>query len=261
MTAGDIMNGEYGSEHNCGALNGRLCVITGASNGIGRAIAQRFAQEGAKLILVSRSWNDFNGLDELAPDAIFIEADVSKVSNLDSIVEAIKHSGLPLHAVVPVVGGGPGSSIRNTTEEEFDTICNLNMRSSFFTVQKTLPFMIPGSAIVLFASIAGFQGGKGAIVYNATKAAVRSFVRSMAAELGQDGIRANAISPGPTQTRGFDEFIHDSDEIRHHIETMIPLGRIGDPEEVASVALFLATSASSYINGEHIVVDGGFTNS
>ena len=137
---------------------------------------------------------------------------------------------------------------------------DLNVFSSFFTVQKLLPYMTEGSAIVLISSIAGFQGGENALVYNAAKAAIRSMARSFAGELAKRGIRANAISPGPTDTKGFSDFVHDDPGIRNGILSMIPIGHIGQPCEIAAVAAFLASDQSTYVTGAEIITDGGFTN-
>lgn len=116
------------------------------------------------------------------------------------------------------------------------------------------------SAIVLISSIAGFQGGKNAIVYNAAKAAVRSMARSFTGELAERGIRANAISPGPTETKAFTEFVNNDDAVRNGIISQIPVGHIGQPSEIAALALFLASDQSSYVTGAEIITDGGFTN-
>ena len=137
---------------------------------------------------------------------------------------------------------------------------DLNVFSAFFTVQKVLPYMSEKSAVVLISSIAGFQGGSNNIVYNAAKAAVRSMARSFAGELACKGIRANAISPGPTETKGFTEFINENDKARNGIIANIPLGHIGQPEEIAAIALFLASDEASYVTGAEVIADGGFTN-
>jgi len=137
---------------------------------------------------------------------------------------------------------------------------NLNVFSAFFTVQKVLPSMAEKSSIVLISSIAGFQGGKNALVYNAAKAAVRSMARSFAGELAELGIRANAISPGPTETKAFSDFVHGDENTYRAVVSQIPLGHIGQPSEIAAIALFLASDQSSYVTGAEIIADGGFTN-
>lgn len=242
-------------------LNHELCVVTGAANGIGRAIAQRFIEEGADLIVAD--------YDEAAARAAYadnpqvlaiLKVDATKIEDLEKLGEAVKQTGRRVKAVLPIVGNGPNRMIPDITPEMFRLTMDLNVFSAFFTVQKVLPCMGEGSAIVLISSIAGFQGGKNALVYNAAKAAVRSMARSFAGELAERGIRANAISPGPTDTRAFADFVNDDDDVRRGIISMIPIGHIGRPSEIASVALFLASDESSYVTGAEVITDGGFTN-
>lgn len=243
------------------SMDKQLVVVTGAANGIGRAIAERFISEGADVILASRRIEtlkkDFEGNRQVID---ILEVDATNVNDLEKIAEAVKQTGRKLKAVLPVVGNGPQSPIPEITPEQFHLTMNLNVFSAFFTVQKLIPFMSDRSSIVLISSIAGFQGGKNAIVYNAAKAAVRSLARSFTGELAEKGIRANAISPGPTDTKAFTEFVSGDDELRNHIVSQLPVGRIGKPSEIAAVALFLASDESSYVTGAEIIADGGFTN-
>ncbi len=238
-----------------------LCVVTGAANGIGRAIAERFLEEGADLIIADY---DVKTASEVFSQNMhvldIVKADATRIGDLEKIAESVKNTGRRLKAVVPTVGNGPQNPIPDITPEEFHLVLDLNVFSSFFTVQKLLPYMSEGSAIVLISSIAGFQGGENALVYNAAKAAIRSMARSFAGELAKRGIRANAISPGPTDTRGFSDFVHDDPDIRSGILSMIPIGHIGKPSEIAAVAAFLASDQSSYVTGAEVITDGGFTN-
>ncbi len=243
------------------SLDKQLVVVTGAANGIGRAIAERFISEGADVIMASRRIEtlkkDFEGNRQVID---ILEVDATNVDDLDKIAEAVKATGRPLKAVLPVVGNGPQSPITDVTPEQFHLTMNLNVFSAFFTVQKLLPYMSDRSSIVLISSIAGFQGGKNSSVYNAAKAAVRSLARSFTGELAEKGIRANAISPGPTDTKAFTEFVGGDDELRNHIVAQLPIGHIGQPSEIANIALFLASDESSYVTGAEIIADGGFTN-
>ncbi len=242
-------------------LDKELCVITGAGSGIGRAIAERFLCEGAELIV---SVHDIKSGKELYggnPQVIdIVAADATKIEDLERLSASAAAAGKPVKAVVPVVGNGPQNPISKISPEEFRLVMDLNVFSSFFTVQKLLPYMSKGSSIVLISSIAGFQGGKNAIIYNAAKAAVRSMARSFTGELTPLGIRANAISPGPTETKAFTAFVHGDKDIYDAVVSQIPLGHIGQPEEIASIALFLASDQSSYVSGAEIIADGGFTN-
>ena len=238
-----------------------LCVVTGAANGIGRAIAERFLEEGADLIIADYDAKTASEVYAGNPHVLdIIKADATKIEDLEKIAEAVKKTGRCLKSVVPTVGNGPQNPIPDITPEEFRLILDLNVFSSFFTVQKLLPYMKEGSTIVLISSIAGFQGGENALVYNAAKAAIRSMARSFAGELAKRGIRANAISPGPTDTKGFSDFVHDDPDIRNGILSMIPIGHIGKPSEIASVAAFLASDQSTYVTGAEVITDGGFTN-
>lgn len=239
----------------------QLCVVTGAANGIGRAIAERFISEGADLIVadfdVETAKKVYQGNSQVID---IVKVDATNVTDLEKIATAVEKTGRKLKAVLPIVGNGPQNPIADITPEEFHLTMDLNVFSAFFTVQKLIPFMSERASIVLISSIAGFQGGKNAIVYNAAKAAVRSMARSFTGELAEKGIRANAISPGPTETQGFTNFVHGNDELRNNVISQLPIGHIGKPSEIAAVALFLASDESSYVTGAEIIADGGFTN-
>lgn len=242
-------------------LDHELCVVTGAANGIGRAIAERFIEEGADLIIADYDDATARKVYGDCPQVLnILKADATKIEDLDRLAEAVRATGRKVKAVLPIVGNGPQAMIPDITPEAFHLTMDLNVFSAFFTVQRLLPYMSGKSAIVLISSIAGFQGGKNALVYNAAKAAVRSMARSFAGELAERGIRANAISPGPTETQGFTDFVNDDDAVRRGIIANIPLGHIGRPAEIASVALFLASDESSFVTGAEIITDGGFTN-
>lgn len=242
-------------------LQGELCVVTGAGAGIGRAVAERFMEEGADVIVGVHNLETAKEIYGECPKVLaIVQMDATKIEDLERLGEAVKKTGRRVKAVVPVVGNGPQNMIPDITPEEFHLVMDLNVFSSFFTVQKVLPYMREGAAIVLISSIAGFQGGKNALVYNAAKAAVRSMARSFAGELAERGIRANAISPGPTETKAFSAFVKNDENVRNGVLSQIPLGHIGQPEEIASIALFLASDESSYVTGAEIIADGGFTN-
>ena len=242
-------------------LNHALCVVTGAANGIGRAIAERFIGEGADLIVADYDEEAAREAYGGCPQVLdILKVDATKIEDLDRLAAAVRATGRTVKAVLPIVGNGPQEMIPDITPQSFRLTMDLNVFSAFFTVQRLLPCMAEGSAIVLISSIAGFQGGKNALVYNAAKAAVRSMARSFAGELAERGIRANAISPGPTETKGFSDFVNNDDGLRRGIVANIPLGHIGKPSEIAAVALFLASDESSYVTGAEVIADGGFTN-
>jgi len=242
-------------------LNNALCVVTGAGAGIGRAIAERFLEEGADLVVADYNVEACRSVYEGNPHVLdVVQVDATKYEDLVKLGKAVGATGRKVKAVVPVVGNGPQNPIETIDPNEFNLTMNLNVFSAFFTVQQVLPYMGEGSAIVLISSIAGFQGGKNAIVYNAAKAAVRSMARSFTGELAERGIRANAISPGPTETKAFTDFVKGDPEAYKAVVSQIPIGHIGQPREIANVALFLASDQSSYVTGAEVITDGGFTN-
>lgn len=242
-------------------MDHELCVVTGAASGIARAIAERFMEEGADLIVADYNLELAKEIYGGNPQVLdIVQIDATKIEDLERLGEAVARTRRKVKAVLPIVGNGPNNMIPDVTPEMFHLTMDLNVFSAFFTVQKVLPYMSENSSIVLISSIAGFQGGKNAIVYNAAKAAVRSMARSFAGELAERGIRANAISPGPTETTGFKEFINDDANVRSGIVSNIPLGRMGKPSEIAAVALFLASDEASFVTGAEVITDGGFTN-
>ncbi|MBR6159746.1 MAG: SDR family oxidoreductase [Lachnospiraceae bacterium] len=242
-------------------MKDELCVVTGAAAGIGRAVAERFLEEGADLIVADYNEEEAKRLYGGNPHVLdILKVNAIKIEDLEKLGEAVKKTGRKVKAVLPIVGNGPNNMIEDITPENFRLTMDLNVFSAFFTVQKVLPCMSDNSAIVLISSIAGFQGGKNALVYNAAKAAVRSMARSFAGELAERGIRANAISPGPTETKAFTEFIGGDEDARSGILSNIPIGHIGQPKEIAAVALFLASDEASYVTGAEVITDGGFTN-
>ena len=189
-----------------------------------------------------------------------VPMDATRYEDLVRLGAAVRDTGRTVKAVVPVVGNGPQNPIEEITPELFHLTMNLNVFSAFFTVQQVLPAMDRGSSIVLISSIAGFQGGQNALVYNAAKAAVRSMARSFTGELAPRGIRANAMSPGPTETKAFTEFVNGDPDAYRAVVSCIPIGHIGQPGEIAAIAAFLASDQSSYVTGAEIIADGGFTN-
>jgi NAD(P)-dependent dehydrogenase (short-subunit alcohol dehydrogenase family) len=157
-------------------------------------------------------------------------------------------------------GGGGAAGVEDMTQQRFDQTSDLTFRGTYFTVQRAVPLLSHGASVILVGSIAGGNGSANHAVYNASKAAVRSLARTLTVELKARGVRVNALSPGPTDTRGFARFAGErGEEFRQELATVIPVGRIGRPEEVASAALFLASGESSFIAGVELVVDGGLS--
>jgi NAD(P)-dependent dehydrogenase (short-subunit alcohol dehydrogenase family) len=245
-----------------GRLAGKVAVITGATAGIGLAIAKRFVAEGAHVFITGRGQSALTAaVAEIGRDATGIRGDASVIGDLERLYAAVGEDGRGIDVLVANAGGGGGSAaVADVTPERFDVSVGLTFRGTYFTVQRALPLLNTGATIVLVSSIAGRNGTAAHSIYNASKAAVRSLARTLTVELKDRGIRVNALSPGPTDTQGFARFAGErAADFRQHLAEVIPVGRIGRPEEVASAALFLASGESSFVAGIELVVDGGMS--
>jgi NAD(P)-dependent dehydrogenase (short-subunit alcohol dehydrogenase family) len=245
-----------------GQLDGKVAVITGATAGIGLAIAKRFVAEGAYVFITGRGQPRLDeAVREIGRAVTGVQGDASVLADLDRLYAAVTEQGRTIDVLVANAGGGGGAAgVDEITPEQFDKTTDLTFRGTYFTVQRALPLLNDGATIVLVSSIAASNGTARHGIYNASKAAVRSLARTLTVELKGRGIRVNALSPGPTETHGFANFAAGrADEFREHLATVIPVGRIGRPEEVASAALFLASAESSFIAGVELVVDGGMS--
>jgi NAD(P)-dependent dehydrogenase (short-subunit alcohol dehydrogenase family) len=246
-----------------GKLVGKIAVVTGGSSGIGRATARRFVDEGGYVFIVGRRQSELDSAKaEIGRNISTIQADVSDLAALDRVYAQIKAERGALDIVVANAGMVEHQPIVAATPEHFDKTFNLNARGVYFTVAKALPLLNDGGAIVLVSSSLHVKGLAGHGAYSATKAAVRSFGRTWAAELKERGIRVNTLSPGAVETPIIDgQFAtkQEADGARAMFSSIIPLGRIGDADEMAKAALYLASSDSSYVTGFDLVADGGFT--
>lgn len=238
-------------------LNEKTALITGGGSGIGLAIAKRFVEEGARVFLVGRRQTALEkAVTLLGAKARAVQGDLTVAEDLERVYETIKREAGRIDIVVANSGRGGSSPLEGITEEQFDTIFDLNARATVFTVQKALPLMTAGGSIILVGSVAGSVGFPGSTAYSASKAAIRSFARTWTSEVAPRGIRVNTISPGPIETGMMDGA---PEEMKQFFISRIPLGRLGKPEEVAAAALFLASDQSSFISGTELVVDGGMT--
>lgn len=236
-------------------LNGKIAVVTGGSSGIGLAVAKRFVDEGAFVFITGHRQAQ---LDEAATfigrNVAPIAGDVTNEADLDRLFETVRTQKGKLDMLVTSAGISEYSPLEQVTNDHFDRTFDLNARATLFTAQKALPLMARGSTIVLIGSIGGFIGTRGYGTYGASKAAVRSFARTWTNELAERGIRVNTLSPGPIDTPMFDGV---ADDVRQALTALIPLGRLGRPDEVAAAALFLASDESSFIAGAELCIDGG----
>ena len=242
-------------------LDGKIALVTGGSSGIGLAIAQHFARAGVFVFITGRRKRELEKAAKLIrPDAAVIQADVANLAHLDRVYEEIKQKTGRLDILVANAGSGTFAPLGAISEEHFDQTFDTNVKGTLFTVQKTLSLLPDGAAIILIGSTAGSEGTAAFGVYAATKAAIRSFARTWATDLKERKIRVNVISPGPIETPGLAGLASNEDTRRGMyaaLATQIPLGRLGQPDEVARVASFLASEDASFVNGIELFVDGG----
>ena len=242
-------------------FDGKVALVTGGSSGIGLAVARRFAREGAFVFVTGRRKAELEKAAKLiGPEPAAIQADVANLADLDKAYQEIKHRKGRLDILVANAGGGTFAPLGAISEEHFDQTFGTNVRGTLFTVQKALPLLSDGASIILTGSTAGSEGIAAFGVYGATKAAIRSFARTWATDLKERKIRVNVISPGPIETPGLAGLASDDDTRRGMyaaFAAQIPLGRLGQPDEVAKVASFLASEDASFVNGIELFVDGG----
>lgn len=235
-------------------LANKIALVVGGAGGIGGAVSQRFAREGAQVYATSRKSAD-GALDAAGTGSIrTVLADASNRADLDRVFEQIRSERGRIDVLIVNAGLSEYAPLEDVSEDHFDRTFGLNVRSLVFAAQGAVNLMQPGGTIVLIGSIAGDIGTKGYGVYGATKAAVRSFTRTWANELAPKGIRVNVVSPGPTDTA---MMAGASQQIRDALSSMIPLGRMGRPDEVAAAVVFLASDESSFTTGAELAVDGG----
>lgn len=236
-------------------LKDKIAVVVGGGSGIGEAVVQRFAVEGAHVYATSRKAIDNGPVVSAGKGNIVpVRADASSITELRKVFEKVRSEKGRIDVLVLNAGISEFSMLGDITEDLYDRIFGLNVRSLLFAAQDALDLMQKGGSIVLVGSIADAVGVKGYGVYSASKAAVRSFARTWANELAPRGIRVNVVSPGPTDTAMMAD---TTDEVRTALTNMIPLGRLARPDEVASAALFLASDESSFTTGGELYVDGG----
>ncbi|WP_029528368.1 SDR family oxidoreductase [Polaromonas glacialis] len=241
-------------------LQGKIALVTGGTTGIGLASAQEFAAQGATVFITGRRQAELDAaVASIGASAIGIRGDVASLDDLDRVYAEIKASAGHLDILFANAGGGDMMALADITEEHFDRIFNANVKGTLFTVQKALPLLRDGSSIILTASTTSVKGTECFSVYSASKAAVRNFARTWLLDLKPRRIRVNALSPGPVHTPGLAGLapVEQQQGLLDHLATVVPIGRLGRPGEVAKAAAFLASDDSSFINGIELFVDGG----
>ncbi|WP_431021050.1 SDR family NAD(P)-dependent oxidoreductase [Burkholderia cepacia] len=246
-------------------LDNKIALVTGATSGIGLATAQRFAAEGAHVYLTGRRQAELDaavqGIREAGGKATGVRSDSTRLDELDALYAQIEEEQGHLDVLFVNAGGGSMLPLGSITEAHYDDTFDRNVKGVLFTVQKALPLLAEGASVILTGSTAGSAGTAAFSVYSASKAAVRAFARSWILDLKERRVRVNTISPGATRTPGLLDLAGDDAAQRQgladYLASLIPMGRLGEPEEIAGAALFLASDDASFVNGIELFVDGG----
>ena len=241
-------------------LANKVALVTGGSTGIGLASAQVLAEQGAKVYITGRRQEELDAAVALiGPAATGIRADASVLNELDNVFATIASESGRLDVLFANAGGGDMMPLGDITEEHFDRIFGTNVRGLLFTVQKALPLLSNGASVILTGSTAAVKGTASFSVYSASKAAVRSLARSWALDLKDRGIRINVVSPGPIRTPGLGGLVPEEHRqgLFDALAEGVPLGRLGEPQEIGKTVAFLASDEASFINAAEIYVDGG----
>jgi NAD(P)-dependent dehydrogenase (short-subunit alcohol dehydrogenase family) len=237
-------------------LEGKVAVITGATSGMALASAKLFVAEGAYVFITGRRQKELDeAVTAIGSNVTGVQGDASNLADLDRLYETVRTKKGHLDILYANAGFGEfNAPVGSITEANFDNTFNLNVRGTLFAVQKALPLMRDGGSILMTGSIASVKGFEGLSVYNASKAAIRSFARTWTADLKARKIRVNVLSPGSIDTG---VFVGVPKAVKDLFVSLIPMGRIGEPDEIATAALFLASNDSSFVTGIELFVDGG----
>lgn len=241
-------------------LRGKIALVTGAGSGIGKAIAQRFAREGAKVIIATRSDDGKKAAAEIVKnggEAFFVKTDVSSAASVKKMADAAIKKYKRLDILVNNAGIMPQGTVESMSEKDWDAVIDVNLKSLFLTGKYCVPHLrkTGNAAIINIASEWGLTGGQGVVAYCASKGGVVNMTRALALDYARSGIRVNCICPGPIKTKMLNNFFNLIE--RAIIAKMVPLGRLGTPDDIANVALFLASDESTYLTGSIISADGG----
>lgn len=236
-------------------LKDKVAVIMGGTSGMALATAKLFVEEGAYVFITGRNKERLDkAVEEIGKNVTGVQGDAASLEDIDRLYDIVRKEKGHIDILFASAGRGDFGPIGDVTEKHFDEIFDLNVRGTLFTVQKALPLFKDGGSIILNGSIAAVKGFPGLGVYNASKAAVRSFARTWTMDLKARNIRVNVLSPGTIDTPILDPF---SQETKDYFVSLIPMARMGRPEEITTVALFLASDDSSFVTGIDLHVDGG----
>jgi NAD(P)-dependent dehydrogenase (short-subunit alcohol dehydrogenase family) len=238
-----------------GKLQGKVAVITGGTEGIGLATAHLFVNEGAYVFITGRRQKELDdAATAIGSNVMGVQGDVAKLPDLDRLYDTVGKVKGRIDIIFANAGVGEFVPFGEVSEEHYDRLVNINVKGAFFTVQKGLPFLNDGGSIILTGSVASVKGTAAFGVYAASKAAIRSFVRTWTTDLKDRHIRSNVVSPGPISTPLTNR---QSADVIARIVSTVPMGRMGEPDEVAKAALYLASDDSSFVTGVELFVDGG----
>jgi len=245
-------------------LEGKVAVVTGGNSGIGLASAQRLHQEGARLVISGRDPKTLDAaVSAIGPRTLAVQSDVSKLADIERLFSTVASKLGKVDVLFANAGVGKFAPYSAAAEALYDELFAINVKGVYFTLQRAIPHLNDGASVILNTSVVSTKGTENMGIYAATKAAVRSFARTAAAELRSRNIRVNAVAPGPIATPIFGRSGMSEQQIegfKADISARVPLGRIGRPEEIAGAVAFLASNDASYITGIELNVDGGMAN-
>ena len=244
-----------------GRFQDKVVVVTGGTSGIGLAAAKAFATEGASVFITGRRQEALDAaVRQIGGKITGVRGDMANLADIDRLYDAVQQKHAQIDVVYANAGGGEFAPLGAISEAHYQSTFDTNVKGVLFTVQKALPLLRDGAAIVLTGSTAGSSGTPAFSVYGATKAAIRSFARNWILDLKDRRIRVNTISPGVTETAGLNDLFGGGDQAaatKDYLAGQIPAGRVGQPEEIAEAVLFLASDAASFVNGVELFADGG----
>lgn len=242
-------------------LEGKIALVTGGTTGIGLATAKRFAEEGAHVYITGRRQAELDKAVQLVGNATGVPVDSTRLEQLDALYARIQQTHGRLDVLFANAGGGSMLPLGEITEAHYDDTFDRNVKGVLFTVQKALPLLAKNASVILTGSTAGSSGTSAFSVYSASKAAVRAFARSWILDLKGRGVRVNTLSPGATRTPGLVDLAGpdaaQQQGLLDYLAAQVPLGRVGEPVEIANAAVFLASDDASFVNGAELFVDGG----